>query len=189
MLDDAGVARIGPNALIQTDLVLIERLGEVEAARIFATAGVSRDVPDGMVPETDVRQLFDALMSERPDDWQVLLTDAGTRTADYVMAHRIPRFARTTLRLLPSRLAAPLLARAITRHAWTFAGSGAFGVTRHAGTLRLTITHNPIATPGCPWHKAVFARLFRTLAGPRIRVEHETCCAEGAAASTFDIVL
>ncbi len=186
MLDDAGIARIGPNALIQTNLVLTERLGEAEAARIFAAAGIIRDVPDGMVPETDVRHLFDTLMTERPDDWRFLAAEAGTRTADYIIAHRIPPVARAALRVLPRHPAARLLTRAIARHAWTFAGSGEF-TARWAGGLQLTITHNPVALPGCPWHRAVFAQLFGRLAGPCIDVAHDTCCAHGDGACVFDL--
>jgi divinyl protochlorophyllide a 8-vinyl-reductase len=186
MLDDACIARVGPNALIQMDRVLTDRLGERLTNRIFAAAGVARGGPGGMVPETDVRQLFDALAAARPRDWPALAHEAGERTADYLLAHRIPRAARIALRLMPAWIAGRLLARAIARHAWTFAGSGTF-VVSFGRRLTLAIEGNTLAMPDCPWHSGVFDRLFHRLVGPHVGVLLTDCCARGARACIFEI--
>ena len=55
------------------------------------------------------------------------------RTGDYLLAHRIPKPVQALLKRLPAPLAARVLLAAITRHAWTFAGSGRFEAHRPAG--------------------------------------------------------
>jgi hypothetical protein len=57
---------------------------------------------------------------------------AGRRTADYLLAHRIPKPVQALLKALPARLAARVLLSAIARHAWTFAGSGVFSASTGA---------------------------------------------------------
>ena len=186
MLDDTTIARVGPNALIQMDRVLTERLGEAEAARIFAGAGVLQGDPDEMVPETSVRRLFDSLLARRPRDWPALAHEAGERTADYILQHRIPRKAQLVLRVLPTAVSGPLLARAIAAHAWTFAGSGRF-VVRPGRPLTLAIEGNPLSMSGCPWHAGVFDRLFQRLVSARASAVVTACCASGAPACIFEI--
>ncbi|RVT85586.1 bacteriochlorophyll 4-vinyl reductase [Rhodobacteraceae bacterium CCMM004] len=186
MLDTAAEARVGPNALIQMDRALTARLGDRAADRIFAAAGVAREVPGGMVPQAQVRALFDAVAAARPDDWPEIAAEAGRATGDYILAHRIPAPARALLGVLPAGPAARLLLGAVARHAWTFAGSGTCR-TASWPHPSLTLAPNPLAMPGCPWHTAVFARLFGRLAGPRVRITHTACCALGAAGCTFDI--
>lgn len=187
MLDQTEPARIGPNALIQTDHALVARLGEPGAVALFRQSGVPRDDAAGMVPEEDVRALFDVLRAERPDDWAEIAADAGRRTADYILAHRIPTPVKTILKQLPFRYAAPLLGKAIARHAWTFAGSGRFSIAT-SDRLTLAIHDNPIALPGCPWHCAVFERLFGVLAGAGCTVTHDRCCARGDAQCLFTVL-
>ncbi|MBE0454604.1 MAG: bacteriochlorophyll 4-vinyl reductase [Roseovarius sp.] len=109
--------------------------------------------------------------------------DAGARTGDYIMRHRIPVPAQLVLRALPARLAAPLLLRAMATHAWTFAGSGEVSIA----PARLTIRANPLAVPGCAWHCAVFEALFRRLVSARSTVREVSCCARGASACAFVI--
>jgi divinyl protochlorophyllide a 8-vinyl-reductase len=46
--------------------------------------------------------------------------DAGLRTADYLLANRIPKPVQVLLKHLPAPLAARVLLSAIRRHAWTF---------------------------------------------------------------------
>lgn len=186
MLDGSPLARVGPNALIQMDRVLSERLGDRMAARVFAAAEVARGDPGEMVPEADVRRLFDALATARPRDWPALAHEAGERTADYILAHRIPRAAHVVLPALPAWVSARLLARAIARHAWTFAGSGTF-VVSSGRRLTLAIVGNTLAMPDCPWHSGVFDRLFHRLVGSHVSVLLSDCCTRGADACIFEI--
>ena len=173
---------IGPNAILQL-LPLIERVGGRErVAKMMAEAGMF-EIPDGeaMVPERDVARLHGLLRQEEPILAPRLAGEAGQRTAEYILAHRIPKPVQVLLRMLPARLAAPLLARAIAQHAWTFAGSGTF-TARDAWTFE--IADNPVIAgevsdvPICHWHAAVFGQLYRALVHPRAWCEETVCGAQ-----------
>ncbi len=185
-------ARVGPNAVIQLGAVLRDRVGEERAASVFAAAGLGSYLPRPpaeMVPEGAAKALFDALFANLDQTAATAIArEAGTRTADYVITHRIPAFVRLALRRLPAALSAPLLLRAISRHAWTFAGSGA--VTVRSGSPQvIEIAHNRITMPGCVWHVAVFERLFRRLAARESSVTHPICCRDGGDRCRFEIAV
>ncbi len=183
------VGRIGPNAVTR----LAEALGAAAPA-IFDAAGLPHRLaspPDSMVPEADVIALHRALRAGlAPDQADRVAREAGRRTAQYLLAHRIPRAMQALLRLLPPTLAAHLLLRAIGRHAWTFAGSGRFRIL--PGTPpRFAIEHGPIARAGaaphpvCGYYAATFETLCAALVSPRARVEEIACEAMGAPACLF----
>lgn len=180
-------ARIGPNAVLQLMAVIDRDLGRTMRDRVFA--GLRLPPPDsGMIPESEAiaahRALRDALPA-RADD---LLVAAGQATADYILRHRIPAVARGVVRALPAPLGARLLARAIERHAWTFAGSGYFRVAS-LSPLVFELRDNPLAEPGkpCLWHAAVFERLFARLVWPQVRVTETDCAGQGAALCRFEL--
>ena len=179
---------IGPNAILQTAHALRAEGGEALTRQVFASVGLVDMLdhpPADMVDQASAAALHCAVARLLPDDRAMATArDAGCRTADYILAHRIPARAQTVLRLLPAGLAAPILLRAIRQHAWTFAGSGQVR-TRMGAEMSLTITDNPLATPGCPWHSAVLETLFRQLVAPDIEVRETTCCARGDAACRF----
>lgn len=185
-------ARIGPNAILQLVPVLDSALGERARKGLFAEAGVTLPPPDAkMLPEAEVIRLHRALCFWLPSLAADLLRQAGLATGTYLLAHRIPRPAQRLIRSLPAPIAARVLASAINRHAWTFAGSGAFAVERF-GPPTVSIRRNPLAVPapgypGCTWHAAVFERLFGALAWPRLRVVETACCARGHPACRFEI--
>lgn len=166
-------ARIGPNAILQLVPVL-DRL-EGRPARDRLLHGIALPPEDaGMWPEAQCRAAHLAVWAGCGDRAPAILAAAGQGTADYILAHRIPWPAQGLIRALPAPLGARLLTSAITRHAWTFAGSGRFSVTFRR-PLTFEITANPLAFQGkpCPWHAAVFARLFQSLVWPAARVEAE----------------
>lgn len=144
----------------------------------------------GLMDEGPAARMHAALRARLPDAAPALLARAGRGTADYILAHRIPRPAQALLRALPPVLAAPLLTRAIAQHAWTFAGSGRFRV---AGRLTFEIADNPLIrgetapAPICSWHAAVFERLFRVLVYDRLRAKETACCACGDPACRFEL--
>lgn len=181
-------ARVGPNAILQTAEALRAAGGEALAARAFGRAGLEDLLaapPADMVAEGDAARLLRALPEILPPaQAEALLAEAGRRTGDYILAHRIPRPAQAVLRGLPAWAAARLLLAAIRRHAWTFAGSGR---VRVRGGGRLEIAANPLAVAGCAWHRAVFSRLFEALVAPRVGVRETACCARGAPACRFEI--
>ena len=183
---------IGPNALTQL-LPVLERAGGVELReRLLALAGVTA-LPDmtGLIDEAPVARLHQAMRVEVPELAPALAWEAGVRTADYILAHRIPKAAQAVLKHLPAGVAGPVLSRAIARNAWTFAGSGRFEVAR--GWPAVFLVHdNPVVrgeraeAPLCHWHRGVFERLFRVLVTDRARVREVACCACGAPACRFE---
>lgn len=179
-------ARIGPNAIIQTGQALSALFGEDTARRIFDRAGIGHryvDPPGTMLDEREPQRLFTVLCSTLSDQDAIrVLAEAGHRTGHYLLAHRIPKPARRLLPHLPAAVSARVLVRAISLHAWTFAGSGRFsGEVRgwRQPVVQLAIQENPLATPGCPWHGAVFERLFATLTATQVSVLHPRCQAKG----------
>jgi divinyl protochlorophyllide a 8-vinyl-reductase len=189
---DLAPGLIGPNAILQY-LPVLERLGGSErVSEILAHAGLY-GLPDGseMIDEGDALRLHRQVRLEEPVLAPSLAAEAGRRTADYILANRIPTGAQRVLTLLPAPLAAPLLARAIARHAWTFAGSGRFATD---GAWRFEIGGNPLARnersehPACHWHAAVFERLYRVLVAPDCRCRETACCAQpGVTACRFEV--
>ena len=185
-------ARIGPNAILQHLPVLDDAIGERLRSALLHRAGVAEPPADaGMLPEDEVARLHHAVRLFLPDRAPDIQRAAGLATGDYILAHRIPRLAKWLIRVLPAPLGARLLALAITKHAWTFAGSGAFRVLGY-GPLRVEIRDNPLAqqaaeAPICHWHAAVFERLFDALVWPDVHVVEEHCTAMGAPACIFRI--
>jgi divinyl protochlorophyllide a 8-vinyl-reductase len=190
------VGKIGPNAVIR----VIEALGAMESpqaiTRIFAAARLKRYLaqpPAAMIDEHEVVRLHRVLHRDLGDDraravgWR-----AGELTADYLLAHRIPRPVQHLLRLCPAAIASRLLARAIAANAWTFVGTGAFSA-QHGHPARFTIHDCPIARgqhgtePWCDFYAATFERLYRRLVHHNARVVEVACQAQGAPACVFEI--
>lgn len=138
-------ARIGPNAILQLIPLLDQALGPVGRRALFARAGVVEPPPDaGMLPQDQVIRLHRAMRRDLPDLAPDLARVSGLATGDYILANRIPGMAKRLIRALPRPLGARLLAAAIARHSWTFAGSGVFAIERHK-PLSVTIAANPLA--------------------------------------------
>jgi divinyl protochlorophyllide a 8-vinyl-reductase len=196
-LDAHGAAgRIGPNAIIRVAEALRRAGGETLERRIFHAArlgGYLGALPQQMVDEAEVerlhRALRDTLDAERARE---VSRDAGYATGDYLLAHRIPRAVQAVLKLAPAPLAARVLMTAIGRHAWTFAGSGAFAWAP-GRPLSFEIRGNPICrgtfsdVPVCDYYAATFERLFRSLVHARATVVETACEAVGAEACRFEI--
>ena len=184
--------RIGPNALLQLIPVLEAAIGARLTAQLFAQAGVDRVPHDAMIAEGPVALVHQSIRARLPDCAPALLRQAGLRTGDYILAHRIPGAAQRLLRALPRGLAAKLLAQAIARNAWTFAGSGRFSILSRR-PLVFGIAGNPVVRgetaphPICDWHVAVFERLFAELVDPKVTVTETACCACGAPACQFEL--
>jgi divinyl protochlorophyllide a 8-vinyl-reductase len=156
----------------------------MQAARVAVPSADS-----GMLPEADCRAVHAAVRTVLGDKAEGILRLAGLATGDYILTHRIPRLARLLIRTLPGRVGAMLLASAISRHAWTFVGSGTF---RIAGRWPLVfeVGGNPLGPaqsdhPACVWHAAVFERLFARLVWPSVVVEETDCGAMGASVCRF----
>mgnify|MGYP002402174308 CR=1 FL=1 len=101
--------RIGPNAITRLAEALRADLGERRAACVFGAAGLGAYLvhpPDHMVDEAEVGRLHWALREALPvAQAERLSRIAGDRTADYLLAHRIPKPVQRLLRLLPAPFA------------------------------------------------------------------------------------
>lgn len=188
--------RIGPNAIIRVAEALPGIVGTDEALSLFTRAGLAeyfRKPPQDMVDEQQVarlhRELRASLGGERAAQ---VARGAGVRTADYLLAHRIPKPVQWLLKALPAPLAARVLLAAITRNAWTFAGSGEFSA--QAGRpVKLQIRHNPLCrdlhteAPACDYYAATFERLFQVLVHRDSHVVETACEACGDDACRFEV--
>jgi divinyl protochlorophyllide a 8-vinyl-reductase len=195
------VAHIGPNAIIQVALALRAAGGHADVQRLFRRAGLARYLsawPERMVAEVEVVRLHHTLLREWPDvEARRCLRDAGRRTADYLLAHRIPVPVQAVLKILPARWAARALMRAVARHAWTFVGSGRFqaqpGVAPDTRWV-LQIEANPLCRglprmpqPACDYYAATFERLFAALVHREATVVETACEARGDVACRFAV--
>ncbi|MGJ4952801.1 bacteriochlorophyll 4-vinyl reductase [Bradyrhizobium sp. HKCCYLS20291] len=188
--------RIGPNAIIQTAEALRLLLGEDATDRVFAAARLENYLstpPAEMVDEAEVIRLHGALRTLLDEDTaRAVSGKAGQLTAAYLLANRIPRPAQRLLRLLPARLASRALSRAITAHAWTFAGTGIFTACPGRPTV-YEISQCPLCRghrsdhASCDFYAATFETLFRTLVHPDARAREIACEAVGASACRFEI--
>ena len=188
--------RIGPNAIIQTAEALRLLRGDAAARSVFATAGLEAYLtapPADMVDEAEVIRLHRALRAALDEDSaRVSSIKAGQLTAAYLLAYRIPPAAQRLLRLLPARLASHALSRAISAHAWTFAGTGRFTARPGKPTI-YDISHCPLCRGQradhalCDFYAATFATLFAELVHPHARAREISCQATGASACRFEI--
>ncbi len=182
---------MGPNAVLQLIGPLRAAGGDDLLRDVFRRAGLTPYLdhpPDAMVPEAQAQRLFAAVRGALgPGPGDELLSAAGAGTAHYVMRHRIPAPVRALLRGLPAALAARLLLAAIRRNAWTFAGSGECRTAARPSGATVTIVHNPLATPGCPWHVGVLETMFRTLVSSSARASRHSCGGPGESECRFEL--
>lgn len=192
----AGAARIGPNAVIRVAEALDAVESKAVTLSLFNAAGLGPyaiTLPGTLVPETEVTALHHRLrLALGPRRAATVSWVAGNRTADYLLAHRIPRPVQRLLKLLPKRLAAFILLKAISAHAWTFAGSGRFS-WKAGRPLTLRFENCPLcrgghaAAPCCHYYAATFERLFREMIAADAAVSETRCIAAGAEACVFEV--
>ncbi|SIO55684.1 divinyl protochlorophyllide a 8-vinyl-reductase [Rhodovulum sp. ES.010] len=185
--------RIGPNAVLQLLPVLETAGGAALRDEMLEAAGLNEVPSDtGLMDEGPAAAMHRALRRRLPGRAPDLLREAGARTGDYILAHRIPPLAQKVLKALPPALSGPMLAKAIAKHSWTFAGSGAFRVVS-TRPLVFELADNPLIRgesaphPICGWHEAVFDRLFQTLVDSRLSTRETKCSASGCAVCRFEI--
>ncbi len=195
----AEAGRIGPNAILQCMSALEAAFGRTRGAELMRLAGLGRhvdDPPQRMIDERDVQVLHHTLRTELGiSTARSVARRAGLATGDYLLAHRIPAPARVVLPRLPASLAARLLLAAVSKHAWTFCGSGQFRVlpAGDGRPLRVSLTGSATSVdatseePLCDYFAATFERLFQVLVHPATRVVETECMAMGAPACVFEI--
>jgi divinyl protochlorophyllide a 8-vinyl-reductase len=196
MTDAAHMGRIGPNAVIRLAEALDALESKAVTKKLFIAANLETYVhalPQAMVPEDDVTVLHRHLRSDLgPRRAASVSWIAGQRTADYLLANRIPRPVQRLLKRLPARLAAFILLKAIGAHAWTFAGSSRF-TWKMGRPITLTFEDCPLcrgdhaSAPCCNYYSATFERLFRELINADASVRETECIAAGGSTCRFEI--
>lgn len=171
LADENAPALIGPHAVIHAAEVLQESFGTLACQTVLAHARIDT-VPSGecMIPEIEALRLHRWMAMWDPVACFDVAEEAARRTADYIIASRMPAPAVRLLRHLPAQLAAPLLMRAIGRHAWTFAGAGRF--TPHGAwdfTIDRSVVDDLVRPPDTlsVWYAAVFTRLYQRMVDER----------------------
>ena len=193
---NAAVGRIGPNAIIRVAEALEHQRGHAMTEEVFAMAGLARyldEAPHEMVDEEEARRLHVMLRTLLGASAAAEVSrEAGVATANYLLANRIPKPVQFVLRSSPAVVASRVLLAAVSRHAWTFAGSGRFEAIAGPPSL-LTIRDNPLTrgqasdSPVCDYYGATFEHLFRELVQRRTRVTELTCEARGDDACRFEL--
>ena len=106
MSDAAHTGRIGPNAVIRLAEALDALESKAVTRKLFIAASLESYVhalPDAMVPEEEVSVLHHHLRSNLGADRAASVSwIAGLRTADYLLANRIPKPVQRLLKLLPA---------------------------------------------------------------------------------------
>ncbi|MBF0585829.1 bacteriochlorophyll 4-vinyl reductase [Prosthecochloris sp. N3] len=167
-------AKIGPNSIIQTVAALEAKYGKAETEAILSRTGHQRligNLPSEMVEESR----FHALVTDLEQDLgeQVMthiLNESGQRTAAYLLSVRIPGLFQKLLKPLPPGLAFRLLLFAISKNAWTFAGSGGFSYTTAKVpniTVRVTFPSIPVVGH---FYLGTFTRLLKELVNPETKI-------------------
>lgn len=195
--ETAGAARIGPNAVIRLVEALDACEGRAVTTKLFRLAGLEHYVgapPQSMVAEDEVTVLHRHLRETLPlSRARTVGWIAGQRTAEYLLANRIPKPMQRVLKLLPRRVSAFILLTAIGKHAWTFAGSARFS-WRLGHPIAFSLDDCPLCrgtsaeVPCCDYYAATFETLFRTLIDSQATVTETACIAAGAPACRFKIV-
>jgi divinyl protochlorophyllide a 8-vinyl-reductase len=188
--------RIGPNAITRVIEALDALEGKSATASIFDACRLSpylTEAPSGPVPESEIESLHQSLREALdPGRAETVCWISGQRTADYLLSRRIPLPVQRLLKVLPAPIAGQILAKAILRNSWTFAGSGRVSFSGFS-PLVMSIWGNPLcrhthsATPVCGYYAAVLERLFSALVHDPCHVVETECEAMGHASCRFEI--
>lgn len=190
------VAQIGPNTIIQVAQVLRDRLSPAFADLVLrdATQYTLATMPSRMVDEREAQGVVQALVRRMGATAAThMLREAGSRTADYLLANRIPRIAQLVIRVVPRRVGLMLLLKAMKANAWTFAGSGHFHVAPSGRTPELVFENCAMCRgmregmPMCDFYAGTFERLIGVLVARNVRVSEVACMAQGAPSCRFEL--
>ena len=192
----ASTAWVAGSSIAGVAEVLPMRVGSRAAQALFEAAGLIdawRRPPQDRVADDELRRLHRALRDTLGLPVALAVArDAGTRAADHLLAHHLPRARQLLLRRLPAALAARLLRADLLRLAWTFAGDGSVCVLPGTPPV-VTIRGNPLCKdvhapePGCDFVCALLERLFAVLVHPAARVVEVACESCGAPECRFEV--
>jgi divinyl protochlorophyllide a 8-vinyl-reductase len=167
-------SKIGPNSIIQTVAALEERFGKTEAEAMLTRIGQGHwigNLPTEMTDESKFHSLVCALEKEIGENrTSGILEESGRRTAAYLLRVRIPGVFQKILKLLPPGPAFSLFLFAISKNAWTFAGSGEFSYSTGKNpeiVVRVTAPSNPVVGN---FYLGTFEALLEELVNTRTKI-------------------
>ncbi len=182
-------AKIGPNSIIQTVAALEAMFGGKEAEAILTRAGQGHwigNLPSEMTDESKFHALARALLKEIGEQkTATILEDSGRRTAAYLLRVRIPGFFQKILKPLPPGPAFRLLLFAISKNAWTFAGSGEFRYTsgkQPVISVKVTCPSQPVVGN---FYLGTFEALLEALVNPKTTIKASIRKESGAILCTY----
>lgn len=187
---------IGPNSIIQTLAALRERFGEERMRELLSGCASTRwidEPPDATIDETAFREMVDALNRRLGmDELHDTMLRSGRRTAEYVLAHRLPPAVGWLVKFLRKGPGPMLLLQAIALNARTFGESGSYRFgTRpvlHVEVANPVLCSTPaLAAAVCRYYRGAFERLFEVLIDPSTILVQERCQADGAPACVYRI--
>lgn len=184
---------IGPNAILQLGTTFDEHGRSRDFSDLLTAAGLSHYLtarPTEMVPENEVIRLHRALSRHFATECCALAEEAGARTADYLLANRIPQAVQPLLKALPARFSSTALLAAVAKHSWTFAGSATL---HRKGTwpVELILSGGKMGKamgeiPSLPaYYSGTFERLFRVLVTPKASARASTPLPQGMSLLLF----
>ncbi len=168
-------SRIGPNSIIQTVAALEAKYGKSKTENILRKIGqgyIVGNLPKEMVEESKFHSLVIALQKEIGDGpTAAILKESGERTAKYLLKVRIPGIFQKFLKLLPRRPAFKLFLFAISKNAWTFAGSGEFSYTMNRPPeITVKVTYPTLPVVG-NFYLGTFTALLQELVNAKTKIK------------------
>ncbi len=168
-------SKIGPNSIIQTVAALEAKFGKAEAEAILKKIGQGHfigNLPTEMIEESKFHAMVTSLQKEIGDTATAgILKESGERTARYLLRVRIPGIFQKLVKLLPGRLAFKLFLFAISKNAWTFAGSGKFSYTMSRPPEITVIVTYPTHPVVGNFYLGTFTALLKELVNPKTRIK------------------
>ncbi|MEI7747481.1 MAG: bacteriochlorophyll 4-vinyl reductase [Chlorobiaceae bacterium] len=167
-------SKIGPNSIIQTVAALEAAYGKTKAETMLSKIGqgyLVGNLPKEMVEEAKFHTLVGALQKEIGETaTSRILQESGERTARYLLKVRIPGIFQKFVKLLPPRPAFKLLLFAISKNAWTFAGSGEFAYTmKRPPEISVKVTFPTLPVVG-NFYLGTFTALLQELVNPTTKI-------------------
>jgi divinyl protochlorophyllide a 8-vinyl-reductase len=177
-------SRIGPNSIIQTVGSLETTYGKSETEKLLKKIGqgyLIGNLPSEMVEESKFHSLVIALHKEIGEQATAkILRESGESTAKYLLKVRIPGPFQAIVKLLPAGLAFKVFLFAISKNAWTFAGSGQFSYGSKPSPnimVKVTFPSNPVVGN---FYLGTFTALLRELVNPKTEIRPDIRKENGA---------
>ena len=168
-------SKIGPNSIIQTVAALDATYGKAKAEIMLRKIGqgyLVGNLPKEMVEEAKFHTLVGALQKEIGETaTSRILQESGERTARYLLKVRIPGIFQKFIKVLPPRPAFKLFLFAISKNAWTFAGSGKFSYTMSRPPEITVIVTYPTHPVVGNFYLGTFTALLQELVNPKTRIK------------------